>query len=99
MERDAEIKAVILQALSQPTRIKLLEMLRNGEECVCNMWPALNESQSNISRHLAILRSAGLVEGRHKGINVYYKVSDKRIFDIIDIAGLITLKRAKDILK
>jgi ArsR family transcriptional regulator, arsenate/arsenite/antimonite-responsive transcriptional repressor len=99
MGRDVESKAFIMQALSQPARIKILEMLRNSEECVCNIWPTLNESQSNISRHLAILRSAGLVEGRHKGINVYYKVSDKRIFDIIDIAGLITLKRAKDILK
>ncbi len=98
MAKDADIKASILQALAQPTRVRILEMLRDGEECVCNIWPALGESQSNISRHLAVLRSSGIVEGRHKGVSVYYKVSDQKVFNILDLASDIAKQRAKSAL-
>jgi DNA-binding transcriptional ArsR family regulator len=99
MDKKADLKAAILQAMGQSTRVKILEMLRNGEECVCNIWPALGESQSNVSRHLAMLRSVGIVEGRHKGVSVYYQVTDNRIFDILDQVEAMVVKQAKETLK
>ena len=54
-ERVLELKADILKALSQPTRLKILELLREGEKCICEIVPALNGEQSNISRHISLM--------------------------------------------
>ncbi len=84
-----ERKSEILKAIAQPTRLKILELLRNGEICVCEMLPVLGEEQANVSKHLSILRSAGIVEVRKEGVSSYYKVKDKRIFKLIDIVDKI----------
>ncbi len=82
-------KVDILKAVSQSTRIRILNLLRNGEKCICKMVPELGEEQVNISKHLAILRHAGLVEFRKEGVSSYYKVSHKEIFKIIELADII----------
>jgi len=79
-----ELRAVALKALGQPTRLRILELLRNGERCVCEIFPAIEEEQSNVSRHLAVLKSAGLVASRKEGLNVHYRVKDPRLFDLLD---------------
>jgi DNA-binding transcriptional ArsR family regulator len=79
-----EMRAAALKALGQPTRLRILELLRNGERCVCEIFPAIQEEQSNVSRHLAVLRSAGLVAARKEGLNVHYRVKDRRLFDLLD---------------
>jgi ArsR family transcriptional regulator len=72
MDRDAEI----FQALGDPTRLRLLNLLRQtGEVCVCELVDALRVPQYNISRHLQILRQAGLVHDRKRGKWVYYAIS------------------------
>lgn len=71
MDRDAEI----FQALGDPTRLRLLNLLRRtGEICVCELVDALRLPQYNISRHLQILRQAGLVDDRKRGKWVYYAI-------------------------
>ena len=79
-----ELRAAALKALGQPTRLRILELLRNGERCVCEIFPAIDEEQSNVSRHLAVLRNAGLVASRKEGLNVHYRVKDPRLFDLLD---------------
>ncbi len=72
MDRDAEI----FQALGDPTRLRLLNLLRQTEEiCGCELVDALRLPQYNISRHLQILRQAGLVSGHKRGKWVYYAIS------------------------
>ena len=72
MDRDAET----FQALGDPTRLRLLNLLRQtGEVCVCELVDALRLPQYNISRHLQILRQAGLVDDRKRGKWVYYAIS------------------------
>ena len=56
---DAPRRADILKAIAHPTRITILEILRRGEECVCRICPALEGSQPNTSKHLAIMKRAG----------------------------------------
>ncbi len=85
-------KVDILKAVSQSTRIRILNLLRNGEKCICKMVPVLGEEQVNISKHLAILRHAGLVEFRKEGVSSYYKVSHKEVFKIIELADIILKK-------
>ena len=83
-ERVLELKAEILKALAQPTRLKILELLRNGEKCICEIVPAINGEQSNISRHISLMQKSHLVTTRKDGVKVMVKVRDPNIFDILD---------------
>ncbi len=63
-------------ALADKTRLRLLNLMRAGEVCVFFLVEALNESQPKISRHLAYLRSARIVEARRDGKWIYYKIAE-----------------------
>jgi DNA-binding transcriptional ArsR family regulator len=88
-ERVLELKAEILKALAQPTRLKILELLRNGEKCICEIIPALNGEQSNISRHISLMQKSNLVTTRKDGVRVMVKVRDPEIFHILDRVGAV----------
>ncbi len=83
-ERVLELKAEILKALAQPTRLKILELIRNGEKCICEIVPALKGEQSNISRHISLMQKSNLVTTRKDGVRVMVKVKDPKIFGILD---------------
>jgi ArsR family transcriptional regulator len=82
-------QAKVAKALAHPTRIALLEMLRRGEICVCEMCPDLEISQANVSQHLAVLRDSNLVVARRDGTRMMYRVTDKRVFRVLDLMGSI----------
>lgn len=63
-------------ALADKTRLRLLNLMRNEEICVCFFTEVLGESQPKISRHLAYLRNAGLVEARREGKWMHYRISE-----------------------
>jgi ArsR family transcriptional regulator len=92
-ERVLELKAEILKALAQPTRLKILELLRNGERCICEIVPAINGEQSNISRHISLMQKSNLVTTRKDGVKVMVKVSDPRVFEILDSIALLLKKQ------
>jgi ArsR family transcriptional regulator len=70
MERTAEV----LKALSDPTRLRIMSLLRHGELCVCDLMEALQIPQSTISRHLAFLKNAGWVAGQRSGKWMHYRL-------------------------
>jgi len=84
------LQAKTAKALAHPTRIAILEILRRGERCVCEMEPELEASQANISQHLAILRESNLVATRRDGMRMMYRVTDERVFRVLDLMGSIT---------
>jgi len=86
-ERVLELKAEILKALAQPTRLKILEFLRHGERCICEIIPAVNGEQSNVSRHISLMQKSRLVTTRKDGVKVMVKVTDPEIFNILDRVG------------
>jgi ArsR family transcriptional regulator len=92
-ERILELKAEILKALAQPTRLKILDLLRNGEKCICEIVPAINGEQSNISRHISLMQKSNLVTTRKDGVKVMVKVSDPRVFEILDSIALLLKKQ------
>jgi ArsR family transcriptional regulator len=92
-ERVLELKAEILKALAQPTRMKILECLRDGEKCICEIVPAINGEQSNISRHISLMQKSHLVTTRKDGVRVMVKVSDPKVFEILDSIGLLLKKQ------
>lgn len=78
--------AEILKALGHPTRIAILKILRRGEECVCRICPQLEGTQPNTSKHLAVLRRAGILESRQEGTMTFYWVVDTRVYEILELA-------------
>lgn len=70
--------AGLFRAFSDPTRLRLLALLRGGEQCVCNLVGALNVPQGRASRHLGRLRAAGLVRSRRQGYWTYYSLAPAR---------------------
>jgi len=95
-ERVLELKAEILKALAQPTRLKILELLQNGEKCICEIVPALNGEQSNISRHISLMQKNNLVTTRKHGVKVMVKVKDPRVFEVLDSIGTILKNRMSE---
>ena len=93
---------VLFKAFSHPARRAILEQLRSGECCVCHLEAMLGSRQAYVSQQLAVLREADLISDRREGWNVYYRVKDPRVFELLDTAYSITgcqpeiLKPVKD---
>jgi DNA-binding transcriptional ArsR family regulator len=95
-EKVLELKADILKALAQPTRLKILELLRNGERCICEIVPAINGEQSNVSRHISLMQKSNLVATRKDGVRVMVKVKDPKLFDVLDRVSQILRSQIKE---
>lgn len=78
--------ADLLKAMAHPARLKILNMLRQGEICVCHIENALGKRQPYISQQLMVLRDAGVVESRKDGLQVYYRIHDPRVLHLLDAA-------------
>ena len=74
----------VFKALADPTRLKILECIKDGEKCICEVIPYTGKSQPNVSQHLKVLKIAGLVDERRDGTRILLKASNKKIFDVID---------------
>lgn len=91
-----ELKAEVLKVLAQPTRLKILESLREGEKCICEICPLINGEQSNVSRHISLMQKTHLVTTRKDGVKVMVNVKDPRVFEILDKVGAILKKQMKE---
>jgi ArsR family transcriptional regulator len=87
MKNRNKFKAKIFKALSDPVRLEILELLRDGEKCVCDIVLHVGIMQPSVSRHLAILKSCGLVKHRKDRNRRFYSVIDPAIFRVIDLVA------------
>jgi DNA-binding transcriptional ArsR family regulator len=78
-----EAKAGLFRVLGHPARVRILELLRDGERSVGALQGELGLDSGGTSQHLAALRRIGLVESRREGTSVYYRVADERVFDLL----------------
>lgn len=88
-----ELHARVCKSLSSPVRLRILDLLRDGERTEKDMLPLTGVSQPNLSLHLKYLRENGVLERRQKGTLVYYRVSHPEIFEAIDIFRRILAKK------
>ncbi len=72
--RYIEAQAAVFKALGHPSRLLMVDALRNGEKCVCELQALVGDDMSTVSKHLAVLREAGIVEREKKGVNIYYRL-------------------------
>ena len=79
----------LYKTLMHPTRLAILDLLRDGEQCVCHMEAVLGQRQAHISQHLMLLRDAGLVSDRRDGWNIFYRVIRPEIFTVLDAMNVL----------
>lgn len=77
------------RAASDPTRVRMLKLLESGELCVCEIMEVLGLGQSTASKHLGVLRDAGLVESRKEGTWSYYRLADGKGSEGLDFLRLV----------
>jgi ArsR family transcriptional regulator len=94
-DKGIKSKKEILKALTQPTRMKILECLRKGERNIHKIVPAIHGEQSNISRHISLMQKNHIVTTRKDGVRVMVKVKDTEIFNILDRVSKILKGRFK----
>ena len=68
-----------LKIIAEENRLKILCLLRDGEHCVCNIWPNLDLAQNLVSHHLKVLKDFKLIESRKEGLKVFYSINKKEI--------------------
>lgn len=81
-----EASAALFKVLAHPTRLTILQVLREGEACVCHLEAVLGVRQAYLSQQLAVLRGAGLIVGRREGWNIYYDIARPEILAVLDAA-------------
>ena len=74
----------VFKALADPTRLKILECIKDEEKCICEIIPYTGKSQPNVSQHLKVMKHAGIIDERKDGTRIMIKASKKEIFNIID---------------
>lgn len=79
------LKAEFFRILGHPARVRILELLREGERTVGDLQDQLGLDSSGTSQHLGALRKQGLLESRREGTSVYYRVRDPRLFQLFEV--------------
>ena len=88
-----EVKANLFRVLGHPARVRILELLREGERSVGALQVELGLDSSGTSQHLAALRRIGLVDSRREGTSVYYRIVDERALDLLAVGREIISRR------
>lgn len=77
--------AEYFSVLGEPMRLRILNLLRDGEKCVQDLVEATETSQANVSKHLKVMVQAGIVSRRTEGTQAYYSVEDELIFELCSL--------------
>jgi DNA-binding transcriptional ArsR family regulator len=91
-----ERQAEIARAMAHPLRIAIVEFLKDGEQCVCDVAEHVGSERSNVSRHLSVMANAGLLESRKEGLKVIYKLKYTCIVDFFACVGNVLKQQARD---
>jgi len=84
LDTQNRFKSTVFHALSDPIRMEIVTYLRQGEKCVCEIVPHLKLIQPLVSRHLKLLKDAGIVRCRKDGTKRMYSIVDQRIYNVVD---------------
>lgn len=93
---DLARSAELFHALSDPTRLAVLDLLRTGERCVCELQTEIDASQSRLSFHLRVLKDAGLVADRKEGRWSFYALSPDALAEVHDSVRVLATERPRE---
>ena len=91
-----EKQAEIAKAIAHPFRIAIVNFLKDGEQCVCDIAQYVGSERSNVSRHLSVMVNAGLLEYRKEGLKVIYRLKCACIVDFFSCVSSVLKQQAKD---
>jgi ArsR family transcriptional regulator len=91
-----KLKADIIAAVGNPIRLAVVDFLKDGERCVCDIADHVGGQRSNVSRHLAVLLKAGIVEQRKDGLKMMYSLKTPCILNFMRCVEGVLRERAKD---
>ncbi len=80
-------KAEIIKAVGHPLRVAVVDFLKDGEKCVCDIAEHVGSERSNVSRHLAVMLKAGVLQCRKEGLQVYYELRTPCILNFLNCAA------------
>ena len=83
-DEELDLKSNVFKALSNPTRLKILYLLKKGDLCVCEIMAVLEIPQSTISHHINVLKTAGLLKSQRDGIWIQYRLKYPNITGMIE---------------
>lgn len=90
-------RARVFKALSDRTRLEIIEFLKDGEKCVCEIMPKLGKAQSTTSKNLDILYEAGILDRHVDGKKTIYRIKHKDVFNIMRDVDQLTLKNLSNL--
>ena len=94
--RGNQLISNIFKALSHPTRLQIVRILKEKPLCVCDILPQLESEQSNTSQHLSVLKNQGILDSKKDGSMVIYRIKSPEVYQMIDIAESIILKQIEE---
>lgn len=77
----------VFKALGDPTRLKILELVKDSEKCICEIIPETGKSQPNVSQHLKVLKISGLINERKDGTRIMVRASNHKIYEVIQLVN------------
>ncbi len=89
-------QAEIAKAISHPLRIAIIDFLKDGEQCVCDIAEHIVSERSNVSRHLSVMVGAGVLQSRKEGLKVIYELKTPCILDFFSCVTACLKQQAKD---
>ncbi|BDV01878.1 hypothetical protein TDMWS_19630 [Thermodesulfomicrobium sp. WS] len=89
-----EAKAAVLKALAHPTRLWMIEQLAAGEKCVCEFAEHIDADFSTVSKHLSVLKQAGIVQDERRGKQVYYRLKTPCVMNFMHCVEAVLSARA-----
>ena len=95
-ERIYQLHAEVCKSMANPTRLKILGLLRDGEKSVDHLKRRLGLHKANLSQHLSILRQRRIVSARRVGLNIYYQISNPKMIKACDILREVLFEQLKE---
>jgi DNA-binding transcriptional ArsR family regulator len=91
----SQARARVVKALAHPSRIVIAEALSEGEQCVCKLTDLVGADISTVSKHLSVMKAAGLVEVERRGLNQFYRLRCPCLLEFFRCVDLITQTRTR----
>lgn len=94
-----EARAKVLKALAHPSRLFMVDELSRGERCVCELTEMVGADMSTVSKHLSVLKSAGIVADEKRGMQVYYRLKTPCILRFFDCVNDVMTENSRELIR
>lgn len=95
-KRQLELRAKIIKALAHPARLLVVQTLTEGEQCVCELTDLIGSNMSTVSRHLSLLKNAGIIQEEKRGNKIFYQLKTPCVLNFLKCVERVLEESQKD---